>query len=213
MSPLAHCALTLLLGLLASCETPHGYRAQGFVGAFDVNRLDVEIEPSLGATSQAERSSFPILGGAWMVPFDESDSGIEWGLEGGFSWGFKWDSADLAIDGTISADNDYTLFDLFGGPYVSVPLGRNLRASLSGGPLVLWSRVELTFDPGGSEPIDEEGVGYGIYTRAGLDVDLGRGTWAGIGVRFTDSMIVFDDAIEQVDIGGTQIYLSLTVTY
>lgn len=213
MKILGRVALAVLLVTLAGCQTPRGYRAQGLVGAFDVNRLDVEIEPSLGGSSKAERSSFPILGGAWMVPFDESDSGIEWGLEAGFTWGFKWDSADLVIDGSVAADNDYTLFDLFGGPYLSLPLGKHVRASVSGGPLVVWSRVELTFDPGGPEKFDEEGVGYGIYTRAGLDVDLGRGTWAGVGVRYSDSTIVFDDAIEQVDIGGAQIYASLTFTY
>jgi len=205
--------LALALVPLTACESTTGYRAQGFIGAFDVNQLDVQVEPSLGSQTSAERSSFPTLGGAWMVPFDETDSGIEWGLEAGFTWGAKWDSADLVIDGSLIADNDYTLVDFFGGPYLSLPIGKAMRASISAGPLIEWGRVDLTFDPGGPEPIDEEGLGYGVYSRAGLDFNFGRGVWAGLGVRFVDSKIVFDDAVEQLDISGAQIYAALTFTY
>lgn len=211
MASLRHFAPLLLV--LAACESGTRYRAQGIVGAFDVHNLDVEIEPSLGTETSAERSSFPMIGGVWMVPFDEADSGIEWGLEAGFTWGAKWDSADLVIDGSLVADNDYTLVDVFGGPYLSLPLGKAMRASVSAGPLVEWGRVDLTFDPGGPEPIEEEGLGYGLYSRAGLEFDFGRGVWAGLGVRFVDSTVVFDDAVEQLDINGTQIYASLTYSY
>jgi hypothetical protein len=205
--------IALLLALLAACESVDHYRAQGIVGGFDVQELDLEIEPSLGTTATADRSVLPTVGGAWLVPYDETDSGIEWGLEAGFTIGAKWDSADLVIDGALVADNDYTLIDFFGGPYLSVPLAKRIRISVAGGPLVEWGRIELTFDPGGPERIDEEGVGYGLYARTGLDFDFGRGTWVGLGLRATDSVLFFDDAIEQLDIGGTQIYATMTFSY
>ncbi len=199
-----------IAALLASCTSTGGYRAQGIFGAMDVTRLAVDVEPVLGDSTHAEHSSFPMVGGAWMVPFGETSSGIEWGLETGFTWGAKWDSADLVIDGSIVADNDYTLVDVFGGAFASLPLGRSVRASVAAGPLVQWGRIELTFESGGPEDIDEEGAGFGLYTRAGLDFNLGRGTWVGIGARFSDASILFDDVVEEVDIGGTLLYVTLT---
>ena len=219
-------ALALLVACSA-CQGPlhhgqgslgHDYKAQILLGAMDVERLDVELEPSLGTAVDAEESTFPVFGGAWQLPLREGPAGSDLGFEVGFTWGAKWDSADLVVDtgsGTFAADNDYTLFDLFAGPVLEWESPRNLRAYVGAGPLVQWGRVELQFDDVVGAPADvtEEGLGFGLYARGGVEFYLGREAWFGVGARWIDTELVLDDAVQEVDLDGAQLYASLTFAY
>ena len=227
MRHLTSVCFALLLLLASACQTAlehrtgsvgSGYVAQGILGVTDMQHIGFELESSFGEALDADESKFPMFGGAWQVPMREGPLGTDLGFEIGFTWAAKWDSSDVIVDtGTVivAADNDYTLVDVFAGPFLATELGRDVRLYGSAGPMLQWGRVELTFDDvvGAPEDVDEEGMGVGLYARAGLELYMGRDAWFGIGARWTDSTVVFDDTVEEVDFDGLQLFATLTFEY
>ena len=153
----------------------------------------------------------PTIGGGaqWKMAGDAVDLGVEGLLA--FSW--RADSTAVAVGGggaAVAVDVDMFVFELFGGPFVSMFLGDSVRVYAAAGPLMQWSTYEeaSVFNDGSSS-----GFGFGYYARTGLEFVIGHGTMFGVGMRWSDSQIDLDSGMGDLDLSGLQFALTFSQLY
>jgi hypothetical protein len=173
-----------------------GDRTGGSRPAVSVDDDDLEV-PTFGG------------GAMWKLGGDN----IDMGLEAMMSFGWRADAAAVAVGGggaAVAVDVDLFVFDLYGGPFISMFLGRSVRAYVSAGPLMQWAQYEeaSVFDDGNSS-----GFGFGYYARTGVEFVLGGGTMIGMGVRWSDTEVDLDNGLGDLDLTGLQIALTFSQMY
>lgn len=183
--------------------------AQGLIGASFLTSVDRSggTDPPNGAQGD-DLEQVPMIGGAFQhVMWGDR---IDAGLEVGGTLGFQTGGGFVAAGGgglIIAVDIDMFLFDLFGGPFVSVPLGEKARIYAGAGPLMQFA----DWDQRG-EGVDQSGSGFGtgLYARTGLEFELTPHMLVGIGVRWTDSRVSLGSGLGNLDLEGTQVMITFT---
>jgi hypothetical protein len=222
-------ALVLLLALLPSAcasvpgpsqqqdplpgSAPRAGRVTGMIGVTDITAIEVDLDSGIGE-ADSEDLTLPLIGAAYQFP-NVSRTALEWGFEAGFGVGWDSEREAVVIDTgavLVVADNDLRLIDLYGGLYAATKLGQKVRAYGGAGPVLQFGRADLDFDEpiDGSSSASESGVGYGYYTRAGLEYEFRRDTWIGLVARWSDTTLDLGGDIDELDLEAVQ--LALTVT-
>lgn len=183
---------------------------QGFVG---VTFYD-EFEQSGGSNIEVDggsdsASQLPLLGGGaqWKLGGERVDFGIEAMMS------FAWRSNATAFvagggGAAVAVDVDTLLFDIYGGPFVSMFLGEKTRVWASAGPLVEWADYDQETELG--QTASGSGFGVGLYARGGIEFAIGSGTMVGVGARWSDSTIDLDGGLGDLELQGFQAFLTVT---
>jgi hypothetical protein len=144
---------------------------------------------------------------------------FEFGLETGGNFSMKNDTdvlyASVGSPGTtvaVDIDNDWFLFDYFGGGYVAANIARRIRLYAGAGPLLIygsWSHEPEEND----QDLDDETESHlsaGLYARAGLEVFIIDRVSLGGGVRAMATGLHFDDEAGEIDVEGAQMFFNFT---
>ncbi len=181
---------------------------QGYLGATQLETL----ERTGGSTppvdgSDESSSQFPTIGGGaqWKI----AGNHIDFGFEGLLGFGGRANGGAFVVGGggaAVAVNIDLLLFELYGGPFVSVFLGERLRAYLAAGPVMQWA----SYDQDGPQSSSGTGFGTGVYARTGLELRTSPGTLVGLGVRWLDTTIDLDSGLGDLDVEGFQFVLTVT---
>lgn len=200
----------------ASVAGPHMRWAPGRTltqGYFGVHYL-TEADRSSGSLPPVEGGddfeSVPTLGGGAM--FKLGGRRLDWGVEGMLAFSGTANAVAFYGGGSgaaVAVDVDLLLFDLYGGPFVSLFLGDRLRAYGAAGGLLQWA----SYDQDGPSTVDSgdgDGFGSGVYARTGLEFVLNQGTLLGFGVRWSQSRVDLSGDLGHLDLEGTQAVVTLS---
>jgi hypothetical protein len=180
---------------------------QGYFGA---SFLSLNTEGGGIANIDDDDVSFPTIGGGaqWKLAGDEIDVGLEGLLA--FSW--RGNVAAFAVGGggaAVAVDVDLLMFDLYGGPFVSMFLGDKVRIYGAAGPLMRWT----LYDQDGPSNVfsgNGDGFGFGYYARAGVEFALSRGTMIGVCARWTDVAVDLGGSLGDLDMNGFEALLTIS---
>jgi len=175
-----------------------------------LDELDLEDKPDLSDLISIGGAGYSKLAG------DQLALGIEYGgIFSGMVDDVDSKSGNSAV--VISADSSLFLLDLFLGPQVNANLGDKVRLYCGAGPLLMIGYVSADFEQREIEEnydIDvnenDTAVGAGGYVRLGVEVNTGRDSSVGIGVRGFTSSLDFSDTLGEVDFQGVQGFLTFT---
>ncbi len=183
--------------------------AQGLVGASFLAKADRDGGNNPPVPGQAgDFEQVPMLGGVFQHAM--WGDRVDMGLEVGGTLGFQTGGGYVYAGGgglTVAVDINMSLFDLFGGPFISLPLGNKARVYGSAGPLLQFANWDQT-----GIGVNQTGTGFGtgLYTRAGFEYMLSRTMLIGIGLRWTDSRVSLGSGLGSLDLQGTQALISFT---
>jgi len=179
---------------------------QGFLGVSGYSNVEVEDASIDG--DKGDLDQLPVLGGGaqWKLGGERVDIGIEGLLA--FSW--RANAEAWAVGGggaAVAIDVDMSVFELYGGPFLSFFLGDKWRAYGAAGPLMQW----VDYDQSGSG-LDEGGSGFGSgwYARAGLEFALPTRTMIGFGVRWSDTSVDLGGGLGDLEMDGLQALITFT---
>jgi len=181
-------ALTALTIMLISTTT-QASSIQGILGAVRYDNL--EIDDGSGNAKTIDVSTMPQFGAVWSTtPKGER---IQFGIEGSLLAGFNYESAtyDPTVGPRVRVDYNIWMFDLTGGLYANLFMGKNdkVRIYAAGGPLIMSSVLHsYTFVDSVNDSYyfnRESAFGYGLYARAGFEFRLHESGMIGLGVRGT----------------------------
>ncbi|HEX5051178.1 MAG TPA: hypothetical protein VFZ65_05365 [Planctomycetota bacterium] len=179
-----------------------GALLSGYFGATVYDNIEAKRGP---VTVTSDDVTIPSLGGGAQLKL--GGDGIDLGLEAflGFNW--RASSTAIAVGGggaAVAVDTDLFLFDLYGGPFASAFLGSGARVYVSAGPLMQWA----TYDERGNG--DGSGFGLGYYARTGLEFVVGRGSFVGLGVRWSQAEIDVDNNLGDLQVDGLMVMLTFS---
>src|SRR5262245_28583781 len=107
---------------------------QGYLGA---SWLELDTKGNSIASIQDDDISFPTIGGGgqWKLAGDQ----VDFGLEALFAFSWRGNVAAFAVGGggaAVAVDVDLLMWDVYGGPFLSIPLGGRARIYGGAGPLL-----------------------------------------------------------------------------
>lgn len=184
---------------------------QGYIGVLmleEAERSSGSLPSIDGADDDLAR--IPTLGGGAMYKL--GGNRLDWGLEGMVGFSGRADATAFYAGGggaAIAVDIDLLVFDLYGGPFVSLFLGDRLRVYGAAGGLLQWA----SYDQSGSSPADSgdgTGFGSGYYVRTGAEIALSPATMLGFGVRWSESRIDLSGDLGHLDLAGTQAVVTIS---
>jgi len=148
----------------------------------------------------------PVFGGGaqWKLAGER----IDFGLEGMLAFQTRSNIAAFASSGgttVVAVDVDLLLIEVYGGPFVSEFVGDGVRLYAATGPLLQWVGYDQS---DGTTTEDVDGSGGGFYARGGIEFPLPSGELLGMGVRWWESSIDFEQGFGDADFGGVQLYVS-----
>lgn len=150
----------------------------------------------------------PMIGGAFQ--YAAWGDRIDIGIEAGGTLGFRTGDAFVATGGgglLVAVDVNMFLFDLFGGPFVSIPLGDRTRIYGGAGPMMQfaeWDQRGNNIDQSGS------GFGTGLYARTGIEYAFTPSMLIGVGFRWSNSEVSLGGGLGNLDLEGTQAMVTFT---
>lgn len=178
---------------------------QGYFGAGVYDRIQLDGDSTIDDDATA-----PLFGGGalWKLAGERVDIG----LEAMFNWGGNAEVVAFSSTGAglvVAVDANVTVFELYGGPFISMFIDRRLRLYASAGPQMEW--VEYNeFDPDLDTDVESTAFGVGGYARAGIELLLDTGTLIGIGVRRSQATVDLPDGRGELDLEGTQYLFTVT---
>ena len=180
---------------------------QGYFGA-----AFLEIERSGGSLAPLFDDDFssPTLGGGAQVKL--SGDKVDFGLEGLLALSWRGDVAAFASTGggaAVAVDVDLLVWDLYGGPFVSVFLGDRMRVYASAGPLIRWGWYDQD-GPTAFTSGDGSGFGWGYYARTGIEFGIARNMMIGVAARWTDTEIDLSGGFGDLEVRGVEALLTVT---
>lgn len=185
---------------------------QGFVGVGYPKDVTLAEDGNTVEIDADELDNLPVLGGGAQLKL--AGESFDFGVEGMFSISFRSDLQAFSVGGSggvFVLDVDVQVYDVFGGPFLSIPLGERARLYGAAGPIV--SFLEYSQEPeDGSSALDEDGsgVGAGVYARAGIEFLLPSGTLVGFGLRYSSSEVDLGSDIGDYEIEGVQFLITAT---
>jgi hypothetical protein len=181
---------------------------QGYLGAKYLSEFSVN--PSGTPPIELDEDEYevlPVVGGGAQLKL--AGRGLDFGVEGFLEFSGRSDlEAFASSGGTAVAVFDVSLlvFEAYGGPFVSLFAGDNLRLYGSAGPLLQW--VGYDQDEDSSEEESADGSGGGLYARAGLEFLLPSRKLVGFGVRWSESSIDLGDEFGDLDLTGLDVFFT-----
>jgi hypothetical protein len=171
------------------------------------------------ATVTTDLSAAPIIGFAAQLAF--LDRQFDLGLEGGLTIAWWADSGSFRSSNgvtVITIDNWLILSDLFLGPYASLELFNALRVYAGAGPLLMMGFLDTDQEEevNGSRTTVNDfdfSADLGFYGRAGLEFQLNRQSFMGLGVRRVFADLDFGGRVGEVEADAMQVMLTYTVRY
>jgi hypothetical protein len=182
---------------------------QGFFGWTDYSK--VSVDDGLGNHvdgDEGDVDSMPFIGGGGQYKL--GGDRISFGIEGMFSFGGRANAAAVAVGGggaVVAVDVDLLIFDLYGGPFVSIPLGDKMRVYGAVGPLLQWADYD---QHGNNFHADGSGFGTGWYARTGFEFDVGSHTYLGFGARWSDTSIDLSGTPHDLDLEGLEYMITVS---
>jgi len=181
-------------------------------GFFGVSEYETVSREGGGTPSvdgdKGDLDDMPVIGGG--AQYKLGGERIDFGLEGIFSFGGRANATAWVAGGggaAVAVDVDLLIFDLYGGPFVSMFLGNHLRAYFAAGPLMEWADYDqensLSHESG-------SGFGYGTYARTGLELVLPSRTMIGMGVRWSDTSVDLGGNLGDLDMDGYQLLFTVS---
>lgn len=203
-------------------SSDHGLQAgqviiQGMFGAAkfeEVQRSGGDI-PAIG--NGGNLTQMPLIGGNWQMVL--GGDRIDWGLDVGGTLGFRSDGGTVTPigAGTVAVDIDMSLFDLYGGPFISMNLGEKIRVYGGVGPMMQFANYNHKNNRPSSDPlhVNDSGTGFGLgwYSRLGAELAISRGMMVGLGGRWIDSTVDLSGGLGDLDIAGAQVYLTFSTGF
>lgn len=187
------------------------YTIQALLGGVQYNDLAFT-----SSSNTIDMSTLPQLGGAWSTR-PSGDKPLSVGLEATFLLGFKFDDVQTytgVANTYVTASSYLWMFDISGGAYANLMLGKKLRLYGAAGPLIMLSyynsKQEYSATPGQNASYSETEVGFGAYVRAGLELQVHRHGYLGAGVRGNYSNIDFSDIGGASEISGIAGFITYT---
>jgi hypothetical protein len=183
---------------------------QGYFGVQYLSEADTgsgSVQPVEGGD---DFESVPTLGGGGMYKL--GGERFDWGLEGMLAFGGRANATAFYAGGggaAVAVDVDLLLFDLYGGPFVSMSLGERMRLYGAAGGLLQWA----SWDQDGVTTIDSgdgDGFGSGVYARTGLEFLINPGMLLGFGVRWSDSRVDLSGNLGNLDLEGVQAVVTVS---
>ena len=184
---------------------------QGYLGVLmleEAERSSGSLPPVDGAEDDLAR--VVTLGGGAMYKL--GGNRLDWGLEGMVAFSGRAGATAFYAGGggaVIAVDIDLLVFDLYGGPFVSLFLGDRLRVYGAAGGLLEWA----SYDQSGASAADSgdgTGFGSGYYVRTGAEIVLSPATLLGFGVRWSESRIDLSGDLGHLDLAGTQAVVTIS---
>lgn len=176
---------------------------QGFIGWTEFNEVSVDGSgPGDVDGDRGDLEEIPLIGGGGQLKL--AGEGLDFGLEGLLSFGGRANAAAFVVGGggaAVAVDVDLLLFELYGGPFVSLFLGDKLRLYAAAGPLLQFAEYD---QEGNSLDDSGSGFGAGFYARTGLEFVLPQRLLVGFGVRWSDSTVDLSSDLGDLDIQGLE---------
>jgi hypothetical protein len=191
------------------------YTIQALLGGVQYDDL-VFTSSETGASTTVDMSTLPQLGGAWSTR-PKGEKIFSLGLEATFLLGFKFDDVQTytgVAQNYVTASSYLWMFDISGGAYANLMLGKKLRLYGGAGPLIMLSyynsKQEYTATPGQNASHSDTAVGFGAYARTGLELQVHQHGYLGVGVRGNWSNIDFSDVGGASEISGIAGFVTYT---
>jgi hypothetical protein len=156
----------------------------------------------------------PAIGATWAQVFGSAR--VDWGLEGGGTMGYRTGNGAVESDlggGQVDVDLDLFAFDVYGGAFVSTPVGDRVRLYASAGPAVqIASFSQEGFDSTAMEEISQSGSGLGLgyYARGGIEFFTAGQLAMGLTLRWIDTQTSIDENLGRLDLSGLQVFFTLS---
>lgn len=174
---------------------------QGYLGSSTYSTVSVADGDIDG--DDGDLDTLPVIGGGaqWKIGGER----IDFGFEGLLAFSGAANATAIAVGGggtAVAVSVDMFIFELFGGPFVSVFLGEKLRLYGSAGPLMQWAN----YDQDSSSFVNDNGSGFGSgwYARTGFEFALASRTLLGFGVRWSDTSVDLGGDLNDLDMEGFQ---------
>lgn len=185
---------------------------QGYFGASLLEGIDRQggsLPPADGADD--DLAQYPILGGGaqWKLGGER----VDFGFEGMLGFGWRANATAFAVGGggaAIALNVDLTVFELYGGPFVSMFLNERLRAYAAAGPVMQWADYSQEGPLGQGLDGSGSGFGTGLYARTGLELATSPATLVGLGVRWFDTTVDLSGGLGDLDVDGLQVVLTVS---
>lgn len=178
----------------------------GFLGLSQFSSVeagDGDIDGDAG-----DLDELPLIGGGaqWRLGGRRFDLG----LEGLLSFSGRANAAAFVSTGggaALAVDVDLLLFQVFGGPFASLFLGDRLRLYGGAGPLLQFADYDQT---GNGLADSGSGFGYGWYARTGVEYALKSRNLVGLGVRWSDTSVDLGSSLDDLEIDGLELVLTVS---
>ena len=205
----------------AAIDKPADFQA--FIGVLDLDDQRGRWEEISDGDVEVDFSNLITAGLEAEYVFYEG--WVHAGLNPGGSLAFKSDDTRFSggftneTGGFLRAELDNTVFlgELHLGAYVRGRLHERITAYAAAGPMVLYGyhEVDDEFFEGGDGSLDlsdnnSSDFNIGFYSRAGIDFEFRKDQHFGLGVRYLNSELDFDQTIGNIDIEGPQYVLTFT---
>ena len=183
-----------------------GYLGVSSVQDFAVSGSNGQVEAGTGSISQ-----YPVIGGGaqWKLAGER----VDFGIEGLMSIGGRANGGAFYVGGggaVIAVSLDMLIVDFYGGPFVSLPLGKSARLYGSLGPMVQFISYHQSGGPVGTNG-SSSGFGIGGYARTGFEIEMAPGSYIGIGVRWFDSKVDLSSTFGDLDMQSVEAMLTFSV--
>ena len=182
---------------------------QGFLGISYFENVTVEDSGSGEIDGdKGDLDQLPIIGGGgqWKLAGER----VDFGLEAMFSFGWRGNAEAFVVGGggaAVAVDVDLLLFELYGGPFVSIFLGDKTRLYGAVGPVMQFADYDQS---GGGTSESGSGFGSGLYARTGIEFMLPSRTLIGVGARWSDTTIDLDNGVGDLEIDGLQLLFTVS---
>jgi hypothetical protein len=200
---------------------------QAFFGSLQLDDQTADWDDISDAEVDVDFSSLP--SGGLEFEYTYGGEALRWGINSGGSIAWKNDGTRISggfsgdTGGVIRVELDNSLFlgELHLGLFLRANLGSNLTLYGAAGPMVMYGRHKVEDEeveeavPSGADDVELSGAedsdfAFGGYARAGLDFEFKPGQQVGIGVRYMQTHLDFDDTIGKLDIEGPQYVITYT---
>jgi hypothetical protein len=183
---------------------------QGYLGAARLNEVRRRGDDGTVNGSGESLSQYPVIGGGaqWKL----AGQRVDLGLEAMFNLAWRSGGTAFAAGGgglVVAVQVDLWMVDLYGGPFLSIPLGRRARAYAAAGPMMTFGEYRQE----ASGPLDSQsGTGFGtsVYGRFGVEFAAWNGKYIGVGARYQDGSIDLGNGLGDLDVGGWQYLLTVS---
>jgi hypothetical protein len=156
---------------------------------------------------------YPVIGGGFQHKM--GGSAVDLGVEALLSLGGRANGGAFIVGpggGLIAVSLDLFVVDIYGGPFISLPLGDKARVYGAVGPLVQFASYHQSpTNVSGGE--SGNGFGIGAYARTGVEFEMASGSLIGLGVRWYDSQVDLSNRLGDLDIEGVEAMITFSVLY